>query len=423
MPQPFAFLARRLDRLVADHAFRSLRGLPPAAAADQATAASAGQPMVNFAANDYLGLAAQRLTGNGSPADEGAVNRGDRWRPSLRRGAAASPLVCGFTELHRELCQRLSALEESEATVLFPSGYAACSGTVATLAGPDDLILSDQLNHASLIDGCRLSSATKMVYPHNDVAAVGRLLAEHRHRYGQVWIVTNSVFGMDGDLAPLAALCDWADRYDARMIVDEAHATGVLGPDGSGAAAELGLKSRLPIRIGTLSKAIGAHGGFVTGPQLVIDYLINFCRPLIFSTAASPLVIAAAIEGVRAIEQQPELRHRVRRHATRVRQHVTGLCQSLAATRRGEDRGSSSAESLSAGELSVPIIPWIVGDNAAALAEARRAAEVGLFLVAIRPPTVPAGRARLRISLSAAHSDADLDRLLEFLTAAAERLN
>lgn len=382
MPQPFDFLHRRLDSLVAEHAFRSLRSVPLAGQQSSIANASdaARKPLVNFGSNDYLGLAAKRFSSHSDFA----------------HGSGASPLVCGYSDDHKRLCQMIADLEQTEAAVLFPSGYAACSGAAATLPQAGDLILSDQLNHASLIDGCRLSAAQKIIYPHRDIQAVEELLAANRARYANVWIITDSVFGMDGDLAPLPQLCDLADRYDAIVLVDEAHATGVLGEDGSGATAHMNVKSRIAIRIGTLSKAIGAHGGFVAGPQVVIDYLINFCRPLIFSTAASPLAIAAAMDGVGAITDQPDLRQQVRAHARRI-------------------RGAIGLHHRPAEESEIPIIPVVIGGNESTLRIAQRAVEAGFFVPAIRPPTVPQGTSRLRISISASHTQSEIDDLIGFL--------
>jgi len=378
MPEPFDFLQQRLRGLTSDHALRRLR---PVINNAGATLVYGGHRLINFGSNDYLGLAGQCLP-------ESFLE--------MARGAGASPLVCGYTSGHERLCELIAALEQTEAAVLFPSGYGACCGVAATLPQARDLILSDQLNHASLIDGCRLSAATRMIYPHRNVAAVGELLAQYRSDYQQVWIITDTVFGMDGTLAPLAALCELAERYEAFLIVDEAHATGVLGPDGSGASAHLGVKSRVPIRIGTLSKAIGSQGGFVAGPRVVIDYLINACRPLIFSTAASPLVIAAATAGLETIKDQPQRRERVRSHARQVREAL-GLLHE-------DDQGNE-----------IPIIAILVGENERALLTGARAEAAGFFIPAIRPPTVPEGTARLRVSLSAAHDQRQLAALIDHL--------
>lgn len=380
MSDLFAALAEQLRELEADHSRRTLR---PVRSIDAAVIRRGGKELINFGSNDYLGLA-----GRPTPKNDAA------------QGAGASPLICGYTELHDELCRRIAEFEQTEAAVLFAGGYAACSGTVATLARAGDLILSDRLNHASLIDGCRLSAARRIVYPHADVAAVAELLQRHRGEYRNVWVITDGVFGMDGNVAPLAELCDLAERFAASLIVDEAHATGVLGEDGSGSCSHCGVKSRVPIRIGTLSKAIGAHGGFVAGPKTVIDYLVNFCRPLIFSTAAPPVVIAAAIAGIEAIQTDSRRRDRVQQLARRVREHL--------ADPAGEDGHGADGDDI------VPIIPVHCGTNAAALEAAACAEAHGLFIPAIRPPTVPEGTARLRISLSAAHSDEQIERLIAF---------
>lgn len=374
--------------------------------------------IINFGANDYLGLAAMPLpsAGNGLPVTD-AANQMDMDATACRqvrtRGSGASPLVCGYSSLHEQLCQRLACLEETESTLLFASGYAACSGVIAALAQPGDLILSDRLNHAALIDGCRLSRAERFIYPHRDVAVVQALLKHHRHRFVRAWIVTDSVFSMDGTVAPLAELSELARRYDATLLVDEAHATGVLGDDGSGGCAACGVKTEIPIRIGTLSKAVGSHGGFVVGPQIVTDFLLSHCRSLIYSTAATPTTIATADAGVQAIQRQPELRTRLRkrieqfhnslplgRHSQKIRQD----------TSQTKDRVNFTIQ-----QTQVPIIPIHVGSSALAVDLAQRLLERGFYVPAIRPPTVPQGTARLRVSLSAAHTPAHIEALLDGL--------
>ncbi|MEM9589239.1 MAG: 8-amino-7-oxononanoate synthase [Planctomycetota bacterium] len=344
-----------------------------------------GRPRVNFGSNDYLGLAADRI-GSPSQRDE-----------PLAGGAAASALVSGWTDRHQDLAERIAALEQTESATLFPSGYAACSGVVATLAAEGDLILSDRLNHASLIDGCRLSRADRQVFPHRDTHAVQAILKSQRAKYENVWIVTDSVFSMDGHVAPLETLCNLAERYKATMIVDEAHATGVMGATGSGACEALGVKDRVPIRIGTLSKAIGSQGGFVAGPTVVIDYLINHCRSLIYSTALAPAAVAAAWTGIGTFSAQPRRRARVGELARRLRERL-GLID--------ED----SEDSI---ESSVPIVPLIVGTATRAVEIARHLSDQGFYVPAIRPPTVPEGTSRLRVSLSASHTDTMLDELAD----------
>ncbi|MCO8124666.1 8-amino-7-oxononanoate synthase [Stieleria sp. TO1_6] len=336
--------------------------------------------LVNFGGNDYLGLAAELASA--IPA-VGSM------------GATASGLVCGWTERHQQLAQRIADLEQTESAVIFPTGFAACSGTAATLGRERDLILSDALNHASLIDGCRLAKAQCIVYPHRDDQTVGRILAERRGEFDRVWIVTDSVFSMHGHVAPLEQLCDLADQYQATVVVDEAHATGVLGETGSGACEALGVKHRVPIRIGTLSKALGGQGGFVAGPQVVIDYLINHCRPLIFSTALSLPAVEAGILAIHQIDTQPQRRRRVGMLARQVRQALGGRCDGV--------------------ESGVPIIPIVIGADQAAVDASQRLYELGMFVPAIRPPTVPEGEARLRVSLSAEHDDQMILRLIDAL--------
>jgi 8-amino-7-oxononanoate synthase len=366
----YDYLAQRLAEL-REH--RRFRRLVPRVSDAVHLVGPDGRSLLNFGGNDYLGLAAVSRTSEGPG------------------GSGASALVCGWTELHQQLAEVIADFESTESAVIFPSGYAACSGTIATLAEEGDLILSDATNHASLIDGCRLSRADRVVYPHRDCETVEQTLKKTRGGFNRVWIVTDGIFSMDGHVAPLDHLCDVADRYDACLIVDEAHGTGVLGESGSGVCEAMGVKNRVPIRIGTLSKAIGSQGGFVCGPKIVVDYLINRCRSLIYSTSLAPAAVSAAIAGFAAVVGQPERRFHVQRLARRLRE---GL--SIEATGQ---------------EASVPIVPVIMGEDHRAVAAADRLAEAGFYVPAIRPPTVAEGTARLRISLSAAHDEAMVDRL------------
>lgn len=346
-----------------------------------------GTRLLNFGGNDYLGVVADQTSSDSFGARQ--VN------PA---GASASALVCGWTPHHARLAESIARLERTEAAVVFPSGYAACSGTVATLCRQGDWILSDSLNHASLIDGCRASKATRQIYPHRDVAYVENCLREQRDQFNEVWMVTDGVFSMDGDIAPLHDLVEMADRYGARLIVDEAHGTGVLGDRGGGLCEAMGLQEKISIRIGTLSKAIGHQGGFVAGPQVVIDYLINFCRPLIFSTSLSPAVAAGAADVVDRLADS-SLR----------REHVRGLSSHL---RR---RLGIPAEGIESG---IPIVPVLLGGNSETVQASQRLREAGFFVPAIRPPTVPEGSARLRVSLSAAHTVGQVDHLAKCLAQA-----
>ena len=333
------------------------------------------QRWINFGSNDYLGLATGPLD-NSLP---------------VARGGGGSALVTGWTEDHEHLRREIAAFEQTESSLVFTSGFAACSGVVATMAAAEDLILSDQLNHASLIDGARLSSAKVTIYPHRDVEALRQLLQSDRHRHRRVWIVTDSVFSMDGTIAPLDAICDLADQFGADLIVDEAHATGVLGIQGRGICEALGVTDRVSIRIGTLSKAMGVQGGFVAADMPVIEHLINHCRSFVYSTAMSPILVQAVRESLHHLRDSSVQRTRVQALSRQVRKAIGVHLSDL--------------------ESSVPIIPIEIGDDEAAVEASRRLSQQGLYVPAIRPPTVPENTARLRVSLSAAHSDAQIERL------------
>lgn len=346
-----------------------------------------GNQRINFGSNDYLGLSSLLAT---------------KLSATQTIGSTASGLVCGWTDRHQVLAEKIADFEQTESAIVFASGFAACSGIVASLCRRGDLILSDELNHASLIDGCRLSRAECIVYPHRDVEAVDRLLASHRQAHVRVWIVTDSVFSMDGHVAPLHALSRIANRHDATMIVDEAHATGILGQALSGACEAFGVKDSVPIRIGTLSKAIGGQGGFVACPKVVSDFLINHCRPFIFSTALSLPAVESAILAFSNLDEMYRRRERVCELARQVRSALgPNPCHQ-----------HSEIRELEAG---IPIIPVHIGSDVDAVAASQRLYELGMFVPAIRPPTVPEGQSRLRVSLSADHHDDMVNRLLKGL--------
>jgi 8-amino-7-oxononanoate synthase len=304
--------------------------------------------------------------------------------------------VTGWTEAHDELAEALALFERAEAAVLFPTGYAANLGTIAALVGPGDAVYHDRLNHACLIDGTKLAGASLRVYPHADADRLDAILRRERARFRRVLIATDGVFSMDGDLAPLRELVEIADRFDAMLLVDEAHGTGVFGPDGRGACSELGVADRVPIRVGTLSKALGSLGGFVAGSRRLIDHLVNSARTLIYSTALPPAAAAAADEGLKIARSEPWRRERAWALGDRL-------------------RGSLREAGLQVVDSSGPIVPVILGEPGAALAESARLRELGFLVPAIRPPTVPAGTSRLRLSLSAAHQEADLEGLMDAL--------
>ncbi len=370
-----------LDWLDADAAVRQARGLVRAL-----RVRDAGDGLVDFAANNYLGLAGDpRLA---EAALRAATRHG--W------GAGASPLVSGWHPPHQELVEALAQFEGTEAVALFATGYAANLGTIPALVGRDDAVYLDRLNHACLVDGARLSGASLRVYPHGDADRLDAVLRRERSRFRRVLIATDGVFSMDGDLAPLADLADVADRHGSMLLVDEAHGTGVFGPNGRGAASACEVADRVHVRVGTLSKALGSVGGFVAGSRRLINHLVNVSRPLIYSTALPPAAAAAAREALRISVAEPWRRARAHDLGERVRQALGAQGWTVVAS-------------------TGPIVPVLVGAADPAVALADRLRSAGLHVPAIRPPTVPAGTARLRISLGAAHSDADVERLLAAL--------
>ena len=344
-----------------------------------------GRELINFGSNDYLGLAAD-------PRLAAAVARAvaeEGW------GSGASPLVTGRSSLHAGLERRLAEMEGAEAALLFPSGFAANVGAVAALVGPGDVVFTDRRNHASLMDGCRLSRADVRAYPHGDCSALDEFLTRYEGR-GRRLIVTDSLFSMDGDFAPLVELSDVAARHGAMLLIDEAHATGVFGRRGRGLAEHFGVEERIPIRVGTLSKALGGIGGFVVGSRRLIEWLFNRARPYIYSTAAPAAAAAAALAALDIVAQQPERRRNLLSRAESLRGEL------LAA---GWDVGRSTSQ----------IIPIVVGEPARAAELSSRLRAAGLFVPAIRPPTVPEGEACLRVSLTSGHAPEMIARLREAL--------
>lgn len=390
-----------------------------------------GREFLNFTSNDYLNL-----------ASDPRLARAAAW--AARKygcGAGASPLVSGYLPPLRNLERALARWKGSESALVFSSGFVANLALISTLASGQDAIFSDELNHASLIDGCRLSRAKIHIYRHGDADHLHELLKSHGGGTRRRLIVTDSVFSMDGDLAPLNDLADLAARHDCLLLIDEAHATGVLGEKGCGAMAQRdegdkvrgeksgardeGLEARgagrdhfrhadsLPlaseysrltkpvapiIKVGTLSKALGSQGGFVCGSRLFVNWLVNHSRPYIFSTALAPPAAAAARRAVRIVIDEPERRR-----------HLLALAECL----RDRLRSLGFPETRSCCQ----IVPVIVGDSRAAVGLSARLQEKGLLVPAIRPPSVPEGTARLRISLTAGHSEKDVQRLCDALQA------
>jgi len=350
-----------------------------------------GHPVLLLCSNNYLGLADHpRVRG---AAAEAAM----RWGA----GAAASRLISGNMEIHGRLEERLAEFKGHESALLFGSGYLANTGTIAALAGEGEVVFSDELNHASIIDGCRLSRAETFVYRHGDVEHLAWGLREAGGRASL--IVTDGVFSMDGDVAPLPELAELARRHECRLMVDEAHATGALGPGGRGSVAAAGLSGEVDVVMGTLGKALGSYGAYVCASHELTDYLVNAARPFVFSTAPPPSVVAASLAALELLESHP---HKVERLAAN------------AATLRA----ALAAEGLAAGSSSTQIVPVPVGDASRTMELCERVLERGVFAQGIRPPTVPEGSSRLRFTVMATHRAGELERAAKLVGAAAREI-
>ncbi len=346
-----------------------------------------GRTLINLAGNDYLALATHPHLAH-AVADAAA---------RLGTGAGASRLVTGHLAAHHQFESRFAAFKHAQAALLLPTGYMANLAVLTALAAPGDLICLDKLNHASLIDAAQASGAEVRVYPHLNLDKLARLLERSRAAGSRRrFIVTDSVFSMDGDTADLPALCDLRDEYDAILIIDEAHATGVLGPTGAGLAEEQGVAHKIDITVSTASKALGSLGGLVTAPQIVIDTLVNHARSFIYTTAVPPTQIAAIDAALDVLTAEPERRVRLRILSSSLRTQL-------------QQKGWQVPDGAT------PIIPLIVGDPASALRLADRLEDAGFLIPAIRPPTVAPGSARLRITLRCDLLDEDLARLVETL--------
>jgi glycine C-acetyltransferase/8-amino-7-oxononanoate synthase len=346
-----------------------------------------GRPVLLLCSNNYLGLADHPRVREA--AAEAAMRYG--------AGSGASRLISGNMTIHRRLEDRLAAFKGAEACLLFGSGFLANAGVVSALAGEGDVVFSDALNHASIIDGCRLSRAETFVYDHCDTDHLewGLRQAEGRGAL----IVTDGVFSMDGDRAPLPEIVELAQRYDARVMVDEAHGTGCVGPGGRGLVADFGLEDEVDVIVGTLGKALGSYGAYVLCDKPMAKYLINTARTLIFSTALPPPAVAAAMAALDLLREQPRRVEKLQRNSAVLRAALA-------------DEGMQ----VEPGET--PIVPLIVGDAQAAVTASERALERGVFAQAIRPPTVPAGTSRLRLAVMASHTKSELREAAQTLAAA-----
>jgi glycine C-acetyltransferase len=343
-----------------------------------------GREVINLASNNYLGLA-------NHPRMNAAASRA---AAELGAGSGAVRTIAGTMRMHLDLERRFADFKHAEDALMFQSGFTANAGTVAAILDKDDVIVSDRLNHASIIDGARLSRAEIRVFEHKDAEHADALLAESARPGRRQLLITDGVFSMDGDIAPLPALVEVAERHGAVMMVDDAHASGVLGRGGAGTVDHFGLHGRVDVQVGTLSKAIGVLGGFIAGPHELIEWLVNRGRPFLFSTSAPPTVVAACIEALDIIRDEPD---RLERLWSNTRSFKAGLHD------LGFDTGASET----------PITPVISGEEEATQAFARRLFEEDVFTPAIVYPTVAKGRARIRTIVTADHTDDDLREALE----------
>lgn len=343
-----------------------------------------GKTFLSFCSNNYLGLA------NHPKIKQAAIEAIQQfgW------GTGASRLVSGNMTLHQELEKKIAEFKGTEAALLFPTGYMANLGALCAFVAKRDIVLGDKLNHASIIDGCRLSGAAFRIYPHKNVSQLESLL-QRSSMYRRKLVVTDSVFSMDGDTAPLPEIVNIAKRYDAILMVDDAHATGVFGKQGKGMIEHCGLEGKIDIVMGSLSKAVGSIGGFIAGSKPLIDFLKNKARPFIYTTALPPAVCAASMAGLTLIQEDVSL--------------IDTLWKNIAFLK---SRLSTFMDTI-AGES--PIVPLIVGSAEDAVNLSTKLYQNGILIPAIRPPTVPPGTSRLRISLMATHSADDINRLIDIL--------
>src|SRR5271165_5310390 len=345
-----------------------------------------GREVINLASNNYLGLA------DHPKLIEAQVEAAKRFGA----GSGAVRTISGTMSIHMQLEERIADFKHTESCVVFQSGFAANAGTVSAILGPDDHIISDALNHASIIDGCRLSKAKIHVFPHKDTATAEKILKELSGKPEHKLLITDGVFSMDGDIGPLPALVEIAERHGAIMMIDDAHSSGVLGRNGRGTVDHFGLHGRVDIQVGTLSKAIGVLGGYVCGSGDLIEFLYHRARPCLFSTSHPPAVAAACLAAFDVLEEEPE---RIEALWANTRYFKSGLKAA------GFDTGISET----------PITPVMVGEARTAHEFSRRLFENGLFATGIGFPTVPEGKARIRTIVTATHTREMLDRALEIL--------
>ena len=387
---PLAYLSEQLEGWKQEGTYQRLRELETAC---EPVCRVDGREVINLASNNYLGLT------NHPKLKEAAIEATRRFGV----GSGAVRTIAGTMSLHLELERRIAEFKQVEACVVFQSGFAANAGTVAAILGPEDHIISDELNHASIIDGCRLSKAKIHIFPHCDVDAAERTLAGLAEAPGRKLLITDGVFSMDGDIAPLPALVEVAERHGAIMMVDDAHASGVLGRAGRGTIDHFNLHGRVDIQVGTLSKAIGALGGYVCGSRDLIEFLYHRARPFLFSTSHPPSVAATCLAAFDLLEQESERIENLWRNTRYFKEQLAAA---------GFQTGSSQT----------PIAPILIGEASLAHRFSAALFEEGVFATGIGYPTVPKGKARLRTIVTATHTREQLDRALEILTRVGKRM-
>jgi len=384
---PLAYLSTEIEQLRAKNLYRPLRIMSGPQAVHTTVG---GRPVISLSSNNYLGLTTH-------PRLVEAALKAVR---ELGVGTGAVRTIAGATELIEELERRLAAFKHTEAVLTLQSGLTSNSGTIPAITGEGDLIVSDELNHASIIDGVRLSRAERTVFPHRDVDGLEKVLREARAKggangpYKTILVITDGVFSMDGDIAPLPGICDAADQYEAAVMVDDAHASGVLGRNGRGTIDHFDMHGRVDVQVGTLSKAVGVMGGYIAGRQHLKDFLTQRCRPLLFSTSQPPAVAAACIAAIDVLEGEPE---RIERLWDNTRFFKSALKE------LGFDTGISET----------PITPVMAGDEAKAQQLAGRLFDEGVFATSVVYPTVPLGKARVRTIVTSEHSRDDLQTCID----------
>jgi glycine C-acetyltransferase len=392
---PLSFLSDQLNDLKAKGTYFRLRVLEDEQAPE---CTFDGKHVINLASNNYLGLTTH------PKLREAALEATRKYGV----GSGAVRTIAGTMKIHMELEEKIARFKNSEACVVFQSGFAANAGTVSAVLGKEDFIISDQLNHASIIDGARLSRAKILVFEHKNIAEAEAKLASVADQPGKKLLITDGVFSMDGDIGPLPALCDLAEKYGAIMMVDDAHASGVLGRNGRGTVDHFKVHGRVDIQVGTLSKAIGALGGYVCGSRDLIEFLYHRARPFLFSTSHPPSVAATCIAAFEVLEKEPERIEKLWENTRFWKKELASL---------GFDIGGKTTPASE-----TPITPIIIGDGKLTMDFSRELFKEGVLGTGITFPTVPEGKARVRTIMSATHTREELDRALEVLGKVGRRM-